>query len=414
MDFQNQPPVPKHFHEGTYRLRAPEETLAQFGRFMPVMGITRLANVTGLDKIGLPVVMAVRPNARSVSVSQGKGLTLAAAKASGLMEAIEGYHAETILLPLKFASAEELRYTHDLADIDGLPRVRGSLYTPYFRLLWAEGVNLFTGDRLWVPYELTHTDYTVPPPPGSGCFPPTSNGLASGNALIEAVVHGLQEVIERDAASLWALRPASEQAARRIDLSTVDHPAPRAALERCAAAGVGAAVWDMTSDVGIPAFLCVLVDQEDNPFRRLYATSGMGCHTSRGVALLRAVTEAAQGRLTVISGARDDVTRRDYSRFRAPEVLARARADLAMPTPRRFTDCPTWELPTFNDDLALLLERLAAVGIEQVIALDLTRPEFGIPVARVIVPGLEGINEIEDYLPGARARALMARREAEL
>jgi len=60
---------------------------------MSRMGITRLGNITGLDRIGIPVAVAVRPNSRSVSVSQGKGLELAQAMASALMEACEGFHA---------------------------------------------------------------------------------------------------------------------------------------------------------------------------------------------------------------------------------------------------------------------------------------------------------------------------------
>ena len=67
---------------------------------MPTMGITRIANITGLDRLGIPVVMVCRPNSRSIAVSQGKGLTLDAAKASGLMESVETFHAESITRPL--------------------------------------------------------------------------------------------------------------------------------------------------------------------------------------------------------------------------------------------------------------------------------------------------------------------------
>ena len=62
--------------------------------FAAQMGITRLGNVTGLDRIGIPVVVAVRPNSRSVSVSQGKGIELPQAMTSALMEAVEGVHGE--------------------------------------------------------------------------------------------------------------------------------------------------------------------------------------------------------------------------------------------------------------------------------------------------------------------------------
>ena len=76
---------------------------------MPEVGITRLANVTGLDRIGIPVVQAVRPNSRSLSVSQGKGVDMDSAKASAMMEAFELWHAERIELPCLCASYQAIR-----------------------------------------------------------------------------------------------------------------------------------------------------------------------------------------------------------------------------------------------------------------------------------------------------------------
>ena len=98
--------VAKTYLEGTHRIVEPDVTVARMRRFMPLMGITRIADVTGLDRLGIPVTIVCRPNSRSVAVSQGKGTTLAAAEASGLMESIESYHAERITLPLKYAGYE--------------------------------------------------------------------------------------------------------------------------------------------------------------------------------------------------------------------------------------------------------------------------------------------------------------------
>src|SRR5512139_2548346 len=99
-----QRPASKSYYTGTHRLVSPEKTVERIRRLSPVVGITRIANVTGLDTLGIPVVMVCRPNSRSVAVSQGKGLTLAAAKASGLMEAAETFHAERIDRPLRLGS----------------------------------------------------------------------------------------------------------------------------------------------------------------------------------------------------------------------------------------------------------------------------------------------------------------------
>ncbi|TIU89460.1 MAG: hypothetical protein E5W03_03950, partial [Mesorhizobium sp.] len=167
------------------------------------MGITRVANVTGLDRIGIPVVMVCRPNARSLAVSQGKGIDLEAATASGLMEAAELYHAEHIERPLKLGSMAELSRSHRFAEVGRLPRISGRAFTKDIVTLWIEGREMISGVTRWLPYESVRANFTVPPPPGSGFFDCSSNGLASGNTADEAVHHGICEAIERDATTLW-------------------------------------------------------------------------------------------------------------------------------------------------------------------------------------------------------------------
>jgi ribosomal protein S12 methylthiotransferase accessory factor len=375
---------------------------------MPAMGITRIANVTGLDCIGIPVVVVYRPNSRSLAVSQGKGLDLAAAKASGLMESVESYHAERINLPLKLGSYEELRYTHRLVDLNGLPKTRGSSFHRDLPLLWIEGFDLLQQESVWLPYELAHVNYTLPQPTGSGCFMRSSNGLASGNHILEAISHAVCELVERDATTLWYQLDDAAQSATRVDLDTVDDPDCRWVLEQYERAEVDVAVWETTTDVGIPAFMCEIVDRTEDPLRALYPCGGMGCHPTRHVALLRALTEAAQGRLTAIAGSRDDLPRLEYEQSRSPDALRRSRALMQERGSRRnYREAPSQYADTFDEDLAWELERLKSAGIEQVVVVDLSRPEFRLPVARVVIPGLEGVSLLPNYIPGARAQARM-------
>jgi len=397
----------KTYRDGTHRVVPPAQTLDRVRRFFPVMGITRVANVTGLDTIGIPVVMVVRPNSRSLSVSQGKGLDLAAARASGVMESVESWHAERVVRPLKLGSFEELRFTHPLVDVSALSRSDTCRFHRDLSLLWVEGRELLADEPVWVPYETVHTNYTLPLPAGSGCFPITSNGLASGNHLLEAISHALCEVVERDAITLWGLRSDGEKALTRVDLSTVDDPACHHVVDCYGRAGVDVAVWETTSDVGIASFLCMIDEDGGDALRPLYTAMGSGTHPSREVALLRALTEAAQSRLTFISGARDDMWRESYDRYANVETLTRNRATLRRDRPcRSFDDVPSFESDSLADDVAWELERLRSVGINQVVAVDLTRPELRIPVVRVVVPGLEGpLDKIDGYVPGARARA---------
>ena len=367
------------------------------------MGITRIANVTGLDRVGVPVVMVVRPNARSVTVSQGKGLTLAAAKASGVMEAAELWHAEHITKPLKLASCAEMCRKHRIADPNLLPRARTEV-DPDLSFLWIEGRDIMDGGLVWLPLELVSTNYTVPLPPGSGCFQATTNGLASGNHPLEAISHGLCEVIERDSATLWR-RSGGARDRRAVDPLTVTDAECRRLLDQFAAADLNVCIWDTTSDVGVASFCCLVVESSGEFADPEY---GNGCHPVREVALLRALTEAAQARLTYITGTRDDYPvdawKPSYRRGRR-EWLS---GDLCVAPSATFDDVPSFTAPSLIDDLDWLLVRLRAIGIDQVIAVDLGKEELGLPVVRVVVPGLEGPDDVGgDYTPGPRARRVV-------
>lgn len=406
------PAAPKHYRAGTHRLISPEETLRRVRPLMAVMGITRIANITGLDRLGIPVVTVCRPNARSLAVSQGKGLDLTSAKVSGLMEAVETYHAEHITLPLTLATFNELRFSRPLVDVTRLPRLSVGAFHPNLRLLWISGHELLGDTPVWLPFELVHTDFTVPLPSGSGSFFMSSNGLASGNHLLEAISHGLCEVVERDATTLWHLRPAEERHQTRLDLDSVDDPGCREVLEKFGRAGVDVAVWETSSDIGLPAFFCMSAERAPEPFRPLYPTTGAGCHPARQVALARALTEAAQVRATLISGSRDDLgVARYYETLRDPDLWRRVHAVMRSNGPvRRFQQVPSFEGDSVDEDVAWELERVAAAGLEQVVVVDLTHPAFGIPVARVVIPGLEAIHDAPGYVPGLRARRVLEER----
>jgi YcaO-like protein with predicted kinase domain len=403
--------APKKHKDGTHRLRSPEETLESVRPFFPAMGITRAADITGLDVIGLPVVTVCRPNSRSVTVSLGKGLTLAAARASGVMESIEAFMAERLTQPLVLGSVNDLRSSHPLVDVALLPRTADSMYHPDAPLLWIEGRELLTGTPRWVPYEMVHTAYTLPKPTGTGCFIATSNGLASGNHLLEAISHAICETVERDAATLHSVRTPQDRASHRIDPGTVDDPGCGDALGRLDRAGMSVTIWDMTSDIGIPAFICRIAERRRPPVVSEYDAEGMGCHPDRSVALLRALTEAAQSRLGSISGARDDAAGWEYGRGADEEVPPASSADPAGEANRDFATVPSFDSVSFDADVAWELSALRAAGISEVVAVDLTHEDFGIPVVRVIVPGLEGpTTTVPNCRLGQRAANLIGER----
>ncbi|WP_340120028.1 YcaO-like family protein [Pelagibius sp. 7325] len=394
----------KVYRGGTHRSRRPEETLRAFLPHAERMGITRLANVTGLDTIGIPVYMASRPLSRSIAVSQGKGLTPAEAKISAFMEAAETWHGETITLPLKMASFDELSRDHRVIDIEGLPRSRLGTFDRRQQILWIEGAALADGETFWVPLELVSTNYTLPQPQGSFAFPANTNGLASGNSFTEAALHALCELIERDALSLWRLGGEKARAATKLDPASVDSSACRGLLAHYAEAGLDVGLWDVTSNLGVPVFCCAVAARSDVAVE---AELGAGCHPDREVALLRALTEAAQSRTTRIAGSRDDYVPQSYD---GAAKLARnrtARLWLSDPPRLSFAETPSIGGATIDGDLARVLAHLRGRGITQVMAVDLTKADIGLPVVRVVAAGLEGAYQGagSDYRPGPRARA---------
>jgi ribosomal protein S12 methylthiotransferase accessory factor len=353
------------------------------------LGITRLARLTGLDCVGVPVWTAIRPNGRSLATAQGKGLTDDAAAVSALMESIETWHAEHAAPPVVRGSYRGLRARLPLVDPRALPAAPATRAEANarlsWRLDWIEGWDLGGGAPIWVPLEAVTLD-CVMPATRQPRFDRSSNGLASGNHLLEAIVHGLCEVIERDAEARW--RQLRGQ--RRVDLATVRDPHCRALLDRLAAVHVHTTVWDITSDVGVPAYgAAIMEDPREPAWRALGLYQGFGCHLDARVALARALSEAIQTRVTYIAGSRDDFFPHDYARATDEELLLAIWDEVTRPTAERvdFRRAPALASASFADDLRTLLGRLAAAGAPQVVAVDLSRPALGVPVVKVLVPG---------------------------
>ncbi len=369
------------------------------------MGVTRVADITGLDVIGLPVTTAHRPNSCSLSVVQGKGATHAAAHASAVMEAFEHYCAETPDLALRYTSIAGLERSATLIDLDNVPRLAETELSRERKALWLEGVGVRTGSASWLPFELVHMDYSLPLPPSLGCFLVTSTGLASGNTREEALIHALAELIERDAVTLWqkhrALQPET-----RVDPSSVDDALCRDMISRFVEAEVDFAIWNITSDIQVPSFFVTIVGSASNNWRRLYPASGSGCHPCRGVALARALSEAAQSRLTLISGARDDRSRQYYQTQQEEGWSDRLRDEFANGSmPCGFDSAPDHGVADLGATLDWLLARLEEKGIGEPVMVDLSKREIPAFVVRVIAAGLEGTSDVPGYCPGRRALA---------
>jgi YcaO-like protein with predicted kinase domain len=400
------PALPKQRLLNGSRTISPRETWARITPVLKQFGITRVGDITGLDRIGIEVWIAVRPNSRTLSVSQGKGVDAYSARVSAAMESIETYCAERPSLAIEYATLAQMHQDRSVVDVAMLPRIRNSLFGTNRPVYWTQATDLATKAGVWVPYEMVHADATVPWMPGSGSFLASTNGLSSGNTLAEALLHGICELIERDSLALWEASPVARQDERLIDLTGADEPTVQELLRKFRAAGIAVLAWDVTSDVCVATVRAIVLDSRaDAVSNPSPAAFGAGCHPERSVAVVRALTEAAQSRLTVIAGSRDDFGRSRYRATQSAEALTYY-LDLARNARgrRTFADLADWTGNTVEQDLDHVTCRLAAAGLDRVLFVDLSPPNVPIAVARVLIPGLEGPTESPSYLPGARAR----------
>jgi len=364
---------------GTRRAIPPSETLRRIRPRMRAAGITRLADVTGLDWIGLPVYQAIRPNSRTLSASQGKGLTRRQAQVSALMEALEGFHAEEIRQPRVRATVGSMRGQLGY-DLHALAVTQPALLTDALVLDWLSATDLSTGASTWVPRQLCELDFCVRPRVHVPVFRASSNGLCSGNTPAEALIHGLCEVIERD--SCRRHDRARFEPDRSIVLDTVTSRLCQRLLDRFLSAGMDVQVVDMTGPIGLPCFEAWL-DHPDGPA----LTRGSGCHPSRSTALIRALTEAAQSRLTYIAGTRDDIPRSIYRTAMTGQPPSAFRPS-ARGAEREYRAAPTLSGCGFGAQFRDLVGRIRVFTGMSPLAVDLTRDDIGVSVLFVVAPGL--------------------------
>jgi YcaO-like protein with predicted kinase domain len=397
---------------GTIRATQVDATLTRARRILRAVGITRIGNVTGLDHVGVPTWMVVRPLARSLTVSQGKGLTHPLAQASGVMESIELHHAEHFaprghLKSLRAAARDPSCANPLLLPIRPAARLREDSCTE-----WIEGTDVLSGNVRWVPRDCLNLGLRsrVDPPV---LFIASSNGLASGNTIAEATLHAVCELIERDQASLWLVRNQLEAGApsTRVRLDRVADPHCEWLIGKCADAGVRLAVWHVSQTIAVPCFMCRVFDSEGRTFYPQRA-SGFGCHPYRRIALARAITEALQSRLTHIAGGRDDACWAQYKGpVRIDDAAGKCWVRHLESEPENVDIEDTPEAPalrTIDELLDWVLAALQREGLAQAIVVDLTQGDLGIPVVHVTVPGLEGLVGHGEYTPGPRMQRVLA------
>ncbi|MFC7615897.1 YcaO-like family protein [Actinokineospora soli] len=398
-------------HAGGYRALTAEQTMAKYRHLVsPVTGVVKEivrdprgpaffnsyrsgANIAAARDLGV-----LR---RSMRVSNGgKGTTPADAEVGALCEAIERYSGTF--------HGDEARVRGSLRDLGDRAihpndvmlyderqyREREAWNRSHAAFQWVCEPFDPTADLDWSPiWSLTEQRHRLLPTgmlyygaPGHGMVAADSNGNAAGASLEDAVLQGMLELVERDAVALWWYNRTRVPG---VDLNAF--PDPWIDRMREVHAEIGRQVWvlDVTSDVGIPTMVA-LSRRTGTPTEDI--VMGFGAHLDPGIALRRALTELNQMMPALATAAGDgeyEVDDPDAVHWWRTATLANQpylRGDLSRPelTAR---DYPRHRCTDLLDDITLVRRRLEGLGLE-VLVLDQTRPDIGLPVVKVVVPGL--------------------------
>lgn len=376
------------YFKGTHRVIAPKRTIEINEDKLKTAGITRIADITDLDRIGIPVYTAIRPTAEmgGVSVYGGKGISKDHAKASAMMEGFERYSAE------RQVSDETVTGSINEIEEDYIDPKSLNLSKEFekrdisdINLEWSIAHDLITDKDYLIPTNAIYHPYTHDNSVES-LFKSNTNGLASGNILEEALLHGIFEVIERDA---WSIFELTHKNYSQINLNSIESDIINKTIEKFTSNGINIKLMDFTADVDVPTIAASADDTVTRDAGLL--TLGMGTHLDPEVAVLRALTEVAQSRATQINGAREDTVRADFAREAGYERMKRINRFYFKEEEEQIDlgDIENKSTTSINDDLEIVKNELTSNEIKHVLYHDLTRPELDISVVRVIIPEME-------------------------
>jgi ribosomal protein S12 methylthiotransferase accessory factor len=302
------------------------------------------------------------------------------------MEAAELATAEHFPVPIHVASLQALvERGAQVMQLNNLI-IRGQPpLEPSEEIAWVEGFDLLKNGSVFVPADAVSLN---PERDGRETrYWQSSDGLASGNILIEAVMHGLCERVERDATVLWLFRSEREVADACVDPGALSDQGVDGLIAQIDRSGFQLRLFDITSDVGIPVMFAVIapkLDGFEEHWKHFDLSSGIGCHPSPARAAIRAITEAAQSRVTSITGARDDFDPNLYGTQLRADLTGYLRA-----TPLGNRKLPQEVTRDPSDNLQHILGQLRAVGVGSVIVVPFDTGVRGFAVAKVLVPELE-------------------------
>ena len=377
------------YFKGTHRVIAPEQTIENNEDKLKKIGVTRVADISDLDRIGMAIYTAIRPTAEdgAISIYGGKGISKSHAKASAIMEAFERYSAEKqnddksviatpdeISLKGNYINPESLNLPKDFKKED----------LNSTTLEWSITHDLITDEDYYVPSNAIFHPYISNE--AQSLFKSNTNGLASGNILDEAILHGIFEVVERDA---WSIFELTHKNYSQIKIESSESEIINETLDKFTSQGINIKLMDFTADINIPTIAASADDTITKDAGLL--TLGMGTHLDPEVAILRALTEVAQSRATQINGAREDTVRADFAREAGYERMKRINKYYFQQEEDQInlSDIENKSTTSIKKDLEIVKDELVSNDIKHILYADLTRSEVDVNVVRIIIPEME-------------------------
>lgn len=376
------------------RRRTAEETLKIISNDIASrFGITRVTDTTWLDRIGIPVFASIRPTALSGSlcVNAGKGVRSDEAKIGAYMEAIEFSLAQYNAAQLKLlkTTPRKIVESHDgRIDFNQFCILHGRIAHADTPIMAIEAEDVLLSQQVLVPAELVFIPY--PDNSEQRLFGESSSGLASGNDLMEASVHAVCELMERDVQAFNYMHDQS--CLVNLDMYSAETDS---LIRKVDAAGLSLSVRYTENCFGLAYFQAFIM--EESPQAPISVATGSGFHPIKEIALIRAICEAAQSRLSHIHGGRDDIIERvKYfeKKGRAAELQAISLLRTIAISNNQIIDysaiaCQETAIPTIESGWELLVEKLRRVGLNTVLRVVLSETTDDIKVVRIIIPGLE-------------------------
>lgn len=387
--------------DGGYRQQDPQTTIAQYQHLVsPVCGPVSYLHPMpgrhqGIRKVYVAGYLACPEDAPYSNnfdkICAGKGHTDAQAQASALCETLERWSgvwqgdeptlrsSRAALLArgeqacefndLQNFSARQFAARAEINAANADPRRQVPLPHPGDAVIdWVPAWSMRDGARHYLP--LTYCYAQAPGSSGRAYGIHNPNGCAAGVGREEAVLQALLELIERDACAIWWYNRLPRPALR---LDQIDDAFARRLHGHYQELGWEAWAVDLTHDLAIPVYAALAYE----PQRRRYAI-GFGCHLDAPLALQRALTELNQ----LFDPAQDAVTPWDQALL----------PDAGFLHPRHgYADLPASRADIGGSDLLAdiqhCVQTLEQAGLH-CLMLEKTRPEIGLSVMQVVVPGL--------------------------